>query len=275
MECIGFTLAVLAVCFAPSIKEWFDKPSQKQVDDDLEEYQREQVTWSDKHAKFIVSVVTEHIQMLIKKRHNLVSKNDYGVEDMTPMRKEAEYFVENVLMPAHSKWMDGLTWSERYNISDVEQEQKPQWRKLMAESVCNIVEDTYSNPENRRRIDEAYNQDEDVPDSPLEYEHFVARIMKKDGWDARATQGSGDQGADVIAEKDGYKVIIQCKKFKGSVGNKAVQEVFAAKRFFNGTHGAVVNSSGQFTKSARELAATNGIKLMHHNDLRGWEPDSN
>ena len=274
--CIGFFGAIIAFMFQDQITNWRNKPSKAESDAHdrmMQEYEREQEAWSNKHAQFVIDVISEHIDMLVKKRHNLVHKNDYGVEDLTPMKKEAEYFVENVMIPAHSKWMNGLTAMELYEISEIEQEHKPQWRKLMAQQVSEFVENTYGNPESRRRIEEAYSQDEEVPDDPLEYEHYVARVMKKDGWDARATQGSGDQGADVIAEKDGYKVIVQCKKYKGSVGNKAVQEVFAAKKFFNGTHGVVVNSSGQFTKSARALAAKNGIELMHHNDLRSWEPD--
>ena len=78
--------------------------------------------------------------------------------------------------------------------------------------------------------------------------------------------------ADVISTKGEYKVIIQCKKYSNQVGNKAVQEVIAAKGFFHGTQALFVNSDGEFTKSAKELAEMSGVELMHFNQLKEWKP---
>lgn len=75
-----------------------------------------------------------------------------------------------------------------------------------------------------------------------------------------------DQGVDVIAEKNGLRVAIQCKLYSKPVGNKAVQEIAAGKVHQQAHYGAVV-TNGSFTISAKELAATNGIRLLHYTDL--------
>ena len=43
----------------------------------------------------------------------------------------------------------------------------------------------------------------------------------------QVTQGSGDQGVDILAEKDEIRYAIQCKSYKGELSNKPIQEVYA------------------------------------------------
>ena len=52
-------------------------------------------------------------------------------------------------------------------------------------------------------------------------------------WETFVTPQSGDQGADLIIEKYGLKFVVQCKFYSNPVGNKAVQEVIAAKGFYD------------------------------------------
>ena len=75
-------------------------------------------------------------------------------------------------------------------------------------------------------------------------------------------------GADIIAEKDDRRVVIQCKFYNGTVGNKAVQEAYAAAAFQDAPYAVVVTNS-VFTKSAHQLAHKNGVLLMHAQICRG------
>ena len=50
------------------------------------------------------------------------------------------------------------------------------------------------------------------------------------------------RGADLIAERDGRKAIIQTKRYDGAVGNKAVQEVIGALTFYGGDEGWAVTN---------------------------------
>jgi len=80
------------------------------------------------------------------------------------------------------------------------------------------------------------------------------------------TKATGDQGADVIAEKDGARMVLQCKLYSSPVGNKAVQEAFAAQRHYRANASAVVTNAA-YTASAISLAATTGVQLLHYTDL--------
>lgn len=100
-----------------------------------------------------------------------------------------------------------------------------------------------------------------------EFENFCAALLKKNHFtDIKVTSGSGDQGIDIIAFKDGIKYGIQCKCYSSDIGNKAVQEAYSGANYYN-CHIGVVLTNRHFTKSAKELAAKNGILLWDRDKL--------
>lgn len=100
-----------------------------------------------------------------------------------------------------------------------------------------------------------------------EFEYFCAKLLRNNGYqNVEVTQGSGDQGIDIIAYRDGIKYGVQCKCYASDIGNKAVQEVFAGKAFYE-CHVGVVLTNQHFTKSAIELAQKNGILLWDRSKL--------
>lgn len=98
--------------------------------------------------------------------------------------------------------------------------------------------------------------------SGIDFEDFCVKLLLKSGFDdAHKTKGSGDQGVDILATKDGVRFAIQCKHYTTSnVGNAAVQEVIAGKQFYK-CHVGVVMTNSHFTQAAVELAAVTGILL--------------
>lgn len=110
-----------------------------------------------------------------------------------------------------------------------------------------------------------------VPEDGLAFEWWIADNLSKFGWVTETTKGSGDQGVDVIAKKSGVIVGLQCKRYNSSVGNKAVQEIIAAKIHFNLDKAAVITNSRVYTKSAQELAASSGVKLLSHHDIPNFD----
>lgn len=100
-----------------------------------------------------------------------------------------------------------------------------------------------------------------------EFEYFCSDLLKKNEFsNVEVTKGSGDQGIDIIAYKDGVKYGIQCKCYSQNIGNKAVQEAFAGKTFYD-CHVAAVLTNQYFTRSAKELAEHNGVLLWDRNKL--------
>lgn len=79
------------------------------------------------------------------------------------------------------------------------------------------------------------------------------------------TPKTGDQGADVIMLVEGIKFVIQAKKYTGVVGNAAVQEVFAAKEYYEADYAIVVTNS-RYTQSASVLANKIGVELTTAQD---------
>lgn len=54
-----------------------------------------------------------------------------------------------------------------------------------------------------------------LPEDGLEFEHWVSNKFNECGWSSYVTQGSGDQGVDVVAIKDGVSLGVQCKRYSG------------------------------------------------------------
>lgn len=101
----------------------------------------------------------------------------------------------------------------------------------------------------------------------LEFESFISNLFKKMGFSVNQTKSTGDQGIDVIAVKRGLKVGIQAKCYSGSVSNKAIQEVSAGMKYYNLSKGIVVTNN-YFTRSAIELAQSNGIVIWDRDMLK-------
>lgn len=100
------------------------------------------------------------------------------------------------------------------------------------------------------------------------FERFCAKVLEANGFEKICvTQGSGDQGIDIIAYKEGIKYGIQCKCYSSDIGNKAVQEVFAGKTYYH-CHVGIVLTNRFFTPSAIELAKNNGVVLWNRNRLQ-------
>ena len=94
-----------------------------------------------------------------------------------------------------------------------------------------------------------------------DFETLISKNLQENGFDVRGTPATGDQGADLIAKKDGRTIIIQAKRYQGAVGNKAVQEVIGAVHFYGGDEGWVITTS-TFTPSAKALAQRSNIRLI-------------
>ncbi|MDM8271573.1 restriction endonuclease [Thermophilibacter provencensis] len=94
-----------------------------------------------------------------------------------------------------------------------------------------------------------------------EFERLCARLLEANRYKkVEVTSGSGDQGVDILCEKDRVTYAIQCKRYDSLVGNKAVQEVTAGRQFYHCNVGVVMTNS-DFTASAKELAEATGVAL--------------
>ena len=87
-----------------------------------------------------------------------------------------------------------------------------------------------------------------------EFEYYCANLLRKKGFiEVEVTKGSGDYGADILAEKDGVTYAIQCKCYTAPIGVKAIQEAYAGRDYYDRMVGAVLTNQ-YFTVPAVDAA---------------------
>lgn len=100
-----------------------------------------------------------------------------------------------------------------------------------------------------------------------EFEKLLYRLYTAMGYTVELTGKVGDQGGDLVAIKEQEKILIQAKCWQDSVPNKAVQEVVAAKKYYD-CNRAIVVAISDFTKEATELAKVNNVELINKKMLQ-------
>jgi restriction system protein len=183
-------------------------------------------------------IIDAHAQELSIRRRQLTAKLNYGIVDDKKWQREIELFVSQVIEPKTGR-IDVLG----KNYERVRQ-------------AITVVTADYE------ATTVAFSGDI----SPIEYEQLVANVLRSHGWEVRLTAATGDQGIDVVAIKNKLKAVIQCKLYAKPVGNAAVQEAIAGRAFEQANFAAVV-SNASFTRSARQLASSSGVFLLHHDQL--------
>ncbi|MBS7562177.1 restriction endonuclease [Pseudomonas sp. RC4D1] len=108
----------------------------------------------------------------------------------------------------------------------------------------------------------------------FQFEAFLVEIFQTIGYDVRETKKTADQGADLFVNRFGKNMVIQAKNYSSSVGNAAVQQVISAKAFY-GCDDAMVVTNSYYTKSAKELAGTAGVRLIDRDGLQNYLDDYN
>ena len=179
--------------------------------------------------------------------------DDYGDENWNELPKQTDILISKV------------TSKEGYPKG---------WDKWLPEEItllkAYLVEEFKKYHEKQKHNHRAYKDDEINQMSGIEFETFLSRKLMDLGYKVTGTPTVGDQGADLIAKKNNKTMIIQAKRYSGSVGNKAVQEVVGALNYYRGDQACVITNS-IFTSSAKILAQKNNVILIDGHDLYSIE----
>lgn len=101
----------------------------------------------------------------------------------------------------------------------------------------------------------------------LEFEKLLYDKFLELGFKAESTPKTGDFGADLIIEnKEGTRIVVQCKRFTSKVNLKAVQEVIGAIGYYGCDIGIVITNNS-FLNSAVKLAESHDIELWDGDKL--------
>ena len=185
-----------------------------------------------------------------------LSQNGYGFKEGIPY-----FWFREILKSFESIDIFFSKWEHYIRINPtIRDEILGKDRKLQFEDwylfIASMVEKSCINLIDEYKYENNLNNQKGIA-----FENQCMEILISKGWRVEETPKSGDQGIDLIASIEKYRLCIQCKDHKKPIGNKAVQEVSAGKKYWNGTHAILVSQSG-YTKSAYKLAAANNVLLI-------------
>jgi restriction system protein len=102
-----------------------------------------------------------------------------------------------------------------------------------------------------------------------QFEQYVARLMQEQGYSTTVTKGSGDLGVDIIAQKNGVRYAVQCKRYGSNIPRTAISDAVAGKQHYKCTQAMVVTNQ-YFTQGATELARSTQCILIDRALLASW-----
>lgn len=129
-----------------------------------------------------------------------------------------------------------------------------------------------SNQNSLRRTGDGASKPSDLLSlSAGEFEEMIVEYYRAAGHEARRTGNTGDHGVDVIVQaKNGEKWVVQCKRWRGSVGEPVIRDLHGVIQHEKADRGAVI-TTGQFTEQAREWARGKPIVLCNGKQfLKAW-----
>jgi hypothetical protein len=98
--------------------------------------------------------------------------------------------------------------------------------------------------------------------SPSRFENVVTDIYRRLGFRAERSGSVGDHGVDVVVyTPDGEKWIVQCKRWRGTVGEPMVRDFYGTMQHEKADRGEMI-TTGKYTSQAVDWAKGKPIKLF-------------
>lgn len=105
--------------------------------------------------------------------------------------------------------------------------------------------------------------------SPRAFEHYVAELFERRGYQVEVRGRAGDLGVDLaLMRADGRLAIVQCKRYRHAVGPDIVRELFGTMVHERAAHGFLVTTA-EISDGARSWAADKPITLIDGRTLAG------
>ena len=148
-------------------------------------------------------------------------------------------------------------------------------KAFFPDSVISIIEKC-----NKYRDEKEQGQNKKIRMLPArQFEFEIANLFRLKGYTSLATRFTKDDGVDVRASNDQEKIIIQCKRWKRSVGRGAVDELAGVKNRY-GPDRTILATTSTFSEDAKQAARKNNIELWDFYRIKQewraiWEKNDN
>lgn len=212
-----------------------------------------------RYYDFNVEAVRKYRPKLLARRTQVLSRDKWGDTDFDAWNQVmVEFAREHFIGPDRASFLEIAPLEVRLHFIDVKAQDlsgRFVWLELELLQVQDKDGSTSANAQPNHQ-------------NGIEFELHIKRILQEAVPTAvvETTPASGDQGADLIFSTANARIVIQAKRYTGTVGNSAVQEVHAARGFYDASAAVVVTNS-TYTQSARDLAAELGVALLHEDEI--------
>lgn len=231
---------------------------------------------SEKQIDNIMSLFGQQDKQKIQEYEHIIENQKSTIEDLTKKTNRIQQYNNKIEKQNGKKEHNIENKQEKHEensktekIQGIEKYDKKEFEELIFDRLEEIQEPIQNNYVGSFHSSERVNMYNNKYDymTGEDFEIFISQILKKTGYlNVCITKKSGDQGVDIIAEQNDIRYAIQCKRYSEKVGNKAIQEVFTGKVFYNCDVGVVVTNN-YFTQSAENLANKIGVILWDRNYL--------
>lgn len=93
------------------------------------------------------------------------------------------------------------------------------------------------------------------------FERELGKRFEQAGYVVRHTGGAGDEGVDLVLEKEGKTVIVQCKAHQAVIGPATVRDLYGAMTHRRDQEAWLISTHG-FSEGARAFADGKPIRLI-------------
>ena len=208
--------------------------------------------------KIASETIDKHLGVLLIKKDRLIRTDEFGETITSGWNSYIDNYYKTKIEPIINAIIERMS-DEDFNAFETTRMNFTFWSAVNKDKIMQAL---YKNMNVYIELNREEYQGAALDLTGVEYENKISsRINKETSWTAELTKASGDQGADLLLTKGPIQIVIQTKYHKSPIGNSAVQEAYAAQRFYNSDLSIVVSNSG-FTKSADELSQSTGVKLM-------------
>jgi len=103
----------------------------------------------------------------------------------------------------------------------------------------------------------------------LQFEEYLAFLLRDRGFNVENIRGSNDFGVDLIAQQGPQRIAIQAKRYSRPISRTAISDAVAGMQH-HGCNSSMVITNNRFTKSAKEFATSTNCTLIDRDILANW-----